>query len=114
MIMMTSTKNETKSRFDETISYKSLYFVKPSLELEPLFTERWGKSFSYVLCDWSVWRSHDGEADDDNEDDDDDDDDDDDNDDDDDKMVAMIMIIWRVWVEFVVGSLPCSERFFCG
>ena len=39
-MITTGTKNETKSRSDGTISYKSLYFVKPSLELEPLFTGR--------------------------------------------------------------------------
>ena len=44
-MMTTSAKNETKSRFDGTISYQSLYFVKPSLELEPLFTGTWGEVF---------------------------------------------------------------------
>ena len=76
-----------------------------------------GGSLLDALCNWSVWRSHDGEADDDNEDDDDHDDDDDDDDNDDDQKVAMIItttIIWRVRVEFVVGSLPCAEKFFCG
>ena len=48
-MMMTGTKNETKSQSDGTISYKSLYFVKPSLELEPLFTERDGKSFRCLV-----------------------------------------------------------------
>ena len=79
--------------------------VKPSLELEPSFTGTWRGSPLDALCNESVWRSHDDEADDDNHGDDDnhdeDDDDDDDGVDNDDHKVAMIMktmIIWRVWV----------------
>ena len=38
---------EVRTRLGWTISYKSLYFVHPSLELVPLFTGVWKKSVMY-------------------------------------------------------------------
>ena len=38
-----------RTRLGSTISYKSLYFVKPSLELVPLFKGMWERSFGFQV-----------------------------------------------------------------
>ena len=40
---------EMRSRLGWTVSYKSLYFVHPSLELVPLFTGMWERSMKGAM-----------------------------------------------------------------
>ena len=47
-----SKHKEMKTRLGWTISYKSLYFVHPSLELVPLFTGMRERSIAVVVCLW--------------------------------------------------------------